>query len=139
MGITLTANGSPWEFDMGYGAFFSLRKNIALAYDKKFGEHYATLAYCHTVEQYEAHDRISQLFVDDFDPDDAGIIDFLYQSDCEGSISYKTCKKIYDLIKDVDYSGQRFVYATVSDGKDYEHLKEFLRDCYRYHRKAYWR
>ena len=31
MGVTITAIHSPYEFDMGYGGFFNLRKNIAFA------------------------------------------------------------------------------------------------------------
>ena len=38
MGITVTATNSKYDFDMGYGGFFNLRKNIALALDKDFGE-----------------------------------------------------------------------------------------------------
>lgn len=34
MGITITAKNSGYEFDMGYGGFFNLRRKIALALDK---------------------------------------------------------------------------------------------------------
>ena len=43
MGISITATNSKYDFYMGYGGFFSLRKNIALALDKEFGENYARL------------------------------------------------------------------------------------------------
>ena len=35
MGVTITDTHSPYEFDMGYGGFFNLRKNIAFALDKE--------------------------------------------------------------------------------------------------------
>ena len=57
MGIRLTADHSSYVFYMGYGGFFSLRKNIALALDREFGEHYAELIYCHTPADFDAHDR----------------------------------------------------------------------------------
>ena len=36
------------------------------------------------------------------------VLDFLYASDCGGKIDYKTCKEIYDLIKDVDFENKGF-------------------------------
>lgn len=35
MGLTITATNSKYEFDMGYGGFYNLRKNIAFALDKE--------------------------------------------------------------------------------------------------------
>lgn len=137
MGFTLYANNSTISFDGGMGGFFNLRKNIALAWDKEFGEHYAKLAGCH---DYDEHDRIANEILSDkrFKEEDEDIIRFLYASDCEGSISHKTCKKIYDLIKDIDFGGKIFTYAAHSDGKDYEHLKELLLECYSHRRKLRW-
>jgi len=140
MGITITAANSKYDFFLGYGGFFSLRKNIASAYNKEFGEHYGNLIYCHTPRQFEEHDKISNLLISQLDPDekDADIFDFLYQSDCSGKISYKTCKKIYDLIKDIDFGDRIFTYGANSDGKDYEYLKEFLKECYSHRRQMRW-
>ncbi len=50
MGITITATNSTYEFDMGYGGFFVLRRNIARALDKEFGDTYE-----------EAYNRASSL------------------------------------------------------------------------------
>lgn len=139
MGVSITAKNSNYSFDMGYGSFFTLRKNIALAYNKTFGENYAALLYCHTEEAFKKNDDLAERIIKTQGLTDSDIIDFLYQSDCEGKISYKTCKKIYDLIKDIDYSGCRIVYASLSEGNDYEQFKAFLKECYRYHRNMYWR
>lgn len=140
MGLTITATNSEYEFNMGYGGFFSLRKNIAMAFDKDFGEIYANYLRCYTKRQFDDNDRSAELRLNVVDPDGAvsDVIDFLYQSDCSGKISHTTCKKIYDLIKDTDYSGIRFVYESLSDGKDYEHFKDFLIDCYSHRRQMRW-
>lgn len=137
MGLTLYANNTKTSFDCGGGGFFNLRKNIALAWDKEFGEHYSTLAGC---SDYEAFDKKTLEIISDkrFKDEDEDILDFLFASDCEGEISHKTCKKIYDLIKDVDFGGKIFTYAAYSDGKDYEHLKVFLLECYSNRRKLRW-
>ena len=70
--------------------------------------------------------------------EDKDIFDFLFASDCDGKCSYKTAKKIYDLIKDVDFGGKIFTYTAYSDGKDYENFKEFLKECYQKHRTIIW-
>lgn len=141
MGYTIYANNGSRDFDGGMGGFASLRTNIALAFDKEFGEHYSTLSACWKKEQYEAFNkRTNDILADDrFKQEDEDIVEFLFASDCGGEISHKTCKKIYDLIKDIDFGGKIFTYGAYSDGKDYEHFKEFLLECYKHRRKLRWR
>lgn len=86
-----------------------------------------TLAALHEKEWVEKINAICK--IKQFPDEDEDILDFLFMSDCEGKISAKTCKKIYDLIKDVDFGGRIFTYTAHSDHKDYEHLKEFLLEC----------
>ena len=137
MGYTIYANGSSVSFDGGGGGFFNLRKNIALAFDKELGEHYATLAGCN---DYEAFDKKTEAILSQkrFTKEDDDILDFLFACDCSGNISHKTCKKIYELIKDVDFGDKIFTYAAHSDGKDYERLKEFLLECWSHRRRLRW-
>ena len=139
MGISITAVHSKYDFDMGYGGFFNLRRNIALALDKDFGENYSNLAICYTRSQFEENDRIAEYIINKkhLDEEYGDIINFLYQADTNGSISYKTCKKIYDLIKDVDFGNKIFRYAAYA-GNDYKEFKEFLLECYSHRRKMRW-
>ena len=140
MGVSITATNSKYSFDMGCGGFFCLRTNIAKAFDKEFGEHYDTLSCCWKKEQYDAFDKRTEEILSDsrFKQEDEDIVEFFFASDCGGEISHKTCKKIYDLIKDIDFEGKIFVYAARSDGKDYEHFKEFLKECWSHRRKMRW-
>ena len=140
MGICLTAKNSSISFDMSYGGFFNMRKNIALALDKEFGENYSLLASCHSEEEYAENDRKAMEIINGKHLDDeySDVLDFLYASDAEGKMSYKTAGKIYRLIKDVDFGNKIFVYATHSKGKDYEDLKLFLKECYSKRRNAVW-
>ena len=145
MGFCLTATNSKYSFDGGYGGFALLRQNIANAWDTEFGDHYATLRLCFRKSDYDAFNKEAERilskerFADGGEKsNDQDIVDFLFASDCAGSISPKTCKKIYDIIKDIDFHGEIFTYATHSDGKDYEHLKDFLLDCYKRRAKARW-
>jgi hypothetical protein len=140
MGFTITATNSKYDFSGGMGGFKSLRQNIAKAWDKEFGEHYAQLGTCCCKEDYEwFNQKAKRIFSHErFKAEDKDIVEFLYACDCDGSISHKTCKKIYDIIKDIDFGKQIFTYAYWSDGKDYEKFKEFLLDCYKRRAKMVW-
>ena len=126
MGVTLTANNSKYSFDMGASGFFNLRANIADLFDERFGEHYRKLSECYSPIDYEEHDRIANEILSHprFKDEDADILDFLYASDCDGKISYRTCGKLYNLIKDHDFGKECFRY-TAHAHNDYEELKAF--------------
>lgn len=139
MGVTITATNSTYEFDMGYGGFFNLRKNIALALDKDFGKNYADLITCHMKHDFEVNDKLAEIIINrkELDKDYADVIDFLYASDCSGKISYKTCRKIYNLIKDNRFDRKGFRYAAYMHN-DYSEFKEFLQECVSHRRNMRW-
>ena len=139
MGVTITANNSKYSFDMGYGGFFSLRAQIALALDKEFGGIYDLYSRCWSPQQYEANDRAAEAIINKqhLDVDYKDVLDFLYMSDSEGEISYRTCRKILDLIKDIDFGQNGFRYALYRHN-DYEEFKSFLAECYSKRRKMRW-
>ena len=136
MGITIYAKNSTYNFDMGCGSFFNLRKNIATILNNDFGEHYSKLIYCHSKQDFEEHDRIANELIEKHHLDE-DILNFLYMSDCEGKVSYRTCKKIYDLIKDVDFNNKVLRYVAYSHN-DYEEFKLFLKECFSYRRNMIW-
>ncbi len=138
MGICLTSRKSSYSFEMGYGGFNNLRTNICKVFDKELGEVYAdTLFALNDPQNYTK--RVNEILKDErFKDEDKDILDFLFASDCGGKCSYKTAKKIYDLIKDIDFGGKIFTYAAKTDGKDYENFKEFLKECYQKHRTIIW-
>ena len=131
MGVTIYANGVDRSFDCGYIGFAHLRNRICEVYDKDLYNVYSDMKMCalYTSEWTEKINEICNL--KHFPDEDEDILDFFFASDCAGKISYKTCGKIYYLIKDVDFGERIFTYAAHSDGKDYERLKEFLHECYR--------
>lgn len=138
MGVCLTSEKSEYEFDMGYIGFGHLRMNIAMSFDKELGVAYSdTLTAMLNPTEYNK--RFNEILSDDrFKDEDIDIIEFLCASDCGGECSYETCGKIYNIIKDVDFGDEIFTYAAYSDGKDYEYLKEFLKECYTEQRKMIW-
>ena len=139
MGLTIYANNEPISFDMGGGGFFDLRLNICKIFDKELGEVYSEIPLAFGIHN-EINKRINEILSDDrFSDDDEDIVDFLFASDCEGKISHKTCKKIYDLIKDIDFGNSYFQYINRRKPEgDYEAFKRFLKNCYSNHRKMRW-
>lgn len=143
MGVCLTANNSSYSFYMGYFGFHALRRSIAEVIDPEFAQLYhEMLAGVFMEDRIEAEKKLSKLLMDEdkFPEDIEPILDFLFQPDVEGKVSYKTCKKLYDLIQDVNFKGKSFMYGCYqnSEMSDYEMFKEFLKECYRYHRSMRW-
>lgn len=140
MGVTITAENSEIALYASYAGFAALRQNIATAFDEEFGNHYQTVRFCKTKTDYDVFNKKTKDIFSNkrFKQRDADIINFLFAPDCDGEISYKTCKKIYDLIKDIDFGEKIFTYAAYSDGKDYEHFKELLLDCYKNKENMFW-
>ena len=137
MGITITATNPKYEFDMGYGGFFLLRKEIALALNEEFGRNYADLAHCYTPKEYAANDKAADWIIQKNHLDRyADVLDFLYMPDSAGEVGYKTCGDILNLIRNRK-DGTGFRYGSIQHN-DWEEFKEFLQDCYSHHKKMRW-
>lgn len=138
MGVCLTSRKSSYSFDMGYGGFHNLRTNICKAFDEELAEVYAdTLFSLRDPKGYT--NKVNEILKNErFKDEDEDIVDFLFDSDCDGKCGYKTCRKIYNLIKDIDFGKKIFTYAAYSDGNDYEELKLFLKECYQKRRMMIW-
>lgn len=139
MGLCITGNyKNSISLDGGYGMLLLIREEVAKAWDKEFGKHYATLRYCIINEDYKRFDKKANeiLKCERFKKEDEDIIDFLYASDCGGQISYKTCKKIYELIKDTNCE-YCLRYAAYSNN-DWEDFKQLLKECYSHRSNLVW-
>lgn len=139
MGLVITAKKSNIALYGGYGMLFRIRKEIANIFDKEFGEHYSTLATIWKTEDFEAFDRKTEEILSDsrFKEEDADILKFLFMPDDGGSISPKLCKKLYNLIKDVNKDSLVLRYA-VDSKHDWEDFKELLKQCYTHRWKLSW-
>ena len=143
MGLCIYATNSSMEFNLGYGQFHNLRWNIAEILDPKVGELYHQLASILIEDAIYAERELQKILSDDDkfpDEEISGILDFLFASDCEAKISYKACKQVYDLIKDVDFEDKCFQYVAYRKHgeSDYELFKKFLKECYSHHRYMRW-
>ena len=140
MGITITANNSKHSFKIGYGTFYLLRSEIAKCLDYEFGKQYASLLECDTAEERKARDEVTDKMARQKHLDE-DVLAFLFASDCDGEVPYKTCGKLYSLIKYESFNHKRPTYDPSRDDTeliDFDRFKEFLLDCYSYRRKMRW-
>jgi hypothetical protein len=56
------------------------------------------------------------------------ILDFLYASDCEGKLSAKHCRRIYNVIKDYD-DDVLYGYCGRPDCAKFKDFKAIVKDC----------
>ena len=109
------------SISMGYGSFMVFRTQVARAFSREFGYRYrkylddSMKAYMHIDSDAELArlDKEYNEYLKTVDIDD-DIVDFLFQSDCEGKITYKTARKIRDLCMKSNYEG-KFGYISFID------------------------
>lgn len=131
MGIALRSRGSKIELKCGYIGFMWLRTAVAKAYDKEFGEHYGSVMPFMRDEDWGAYQKKMDEILNNGrlkNKDKSIIHHFLFISDSDGKADYKTCGKVYDLIKDIDNDGLL----------NWEILKQLLKDCYSHRSNLVW-
>jgi len=134
MGVNIFANNSPYSFSMAYSSFNNLRQKVAMMLDEEFGSNYSNLRNCYSKEDYVDHDKVANRLISEKSLDE-DIVDFLYQSDCDGKISYKTCKKILDLVGDTEFITCYMGFYDVSQSHDFQKM---LQDCYSHRKSLRW-
>lgn len=132
MGICLY--NKEYEMDMGYFTFAQLRTIIAKLLNKEFGENYSLLRKCIAEKDFKENDKIANSLIAKYNLDE-DVVGFLYQSDCSGKITYKTCRKIYKLIKDYD---DNFMYGYVHSNHSFSYFKEMIKNCADKRRMLFW-
>lgn len=142
MGVCITATNSSIEFKTSYGMFHRLRCNIAKAIDEEFAVlyHKAT-AFVYEADGIEAERELNNYLTKNYDyishVDE--VLNFLFQSDVEGKVNYKTCRKILELIDHINFENENFQYVSNRTSEnDYEVFKKFLKECIKYHRDMRW-
>lgn len=144
MGVSITSNyKDAIGLSGGYSTMHIIRTKIALAFDKELGECYSTLVQCYLSGNDDVVDEWKRKFNkilknERFKTEDKDILNFLLASDCEGKISYKTCGKIYNLIKDIEAPNLRLRYSFYSNENDWKDFKTLLKECYSHRAYMVW-
>ena len=141
MSIKISSRNSDYSFNTSFGGFYSLRCNIAKAWDLELGKAYSNISLLKDNPK-KYFSEIKTILLDDrFNEEDEDLLDFLFENDSRGKCSYIVCKKIYQLIKDIDYRDSYFTMkSSINDFKrnDYEDFKLFLKECWKKHRNMNW-
>ena len=143
MGITITAKyeGAP-EYDMGYGQFFCLRRDIAYLISKEFGDLYSKLpSMCVASPEVQlAFDEGMDTLLEKYKVRKR-LIPFLFKSDCGGYISPAQCKTV------LMYLESPFIEPEIEYGYDapwrkrmtIRQFRELLTECYKRKVNLIWR
>ena len=134
MGVSLY--NKDYDMDMGYGTFFNLRKVVASLYNKDFGEFYHNWMVDKTVSDEDMDNKVQSLYDEGiFNNVDDEALDFLFLPDVKGKISYKSCRRILEIIG--DYTDD-YMYGYLHANHSFDYFKEMLRDCVKRRRTLYW-
>ena len=98
MGVTLRSKNH--EADMSYGSLNILRTRLAgMLLGDEWHAHYASIRECHTDEDYAAHDEKANALCKGLSSTQLYVVDFMYQSDCEGKLDALHCRGIWLLMQ----------------------------------------
>ena len=129
----LTIYNKERAIDMGYIGFNVLRNTIA----KLFGTDFENLYKDWTSGSWSPNkidDKTCNILLNDLykrnilKEEDNPILDFLFMSDCEGKLPVKSCKMLYNFIKDYD-DNVLYGYCGRPDCAMFSDFKEIVRLC----------
>lgn len=131
MGVTIESNKH--SIDLGYVGFNRIRVKVAELTGPEIGELYKELdkgiylPYKEKEEFFKEYNKkLSNL--EEKIKISHGILDFLYESDCSGEISYEKCEQIYEVIKNYD-DNILYGYVGREDCATFKDFKEIVKDC----------
>ena len=140
MGLTATAKGLTDEtgFDCGYITFGNFRIRLAETYDKKSGAAYKKW-YFRGGGNFDAAglDELEQRMMEELLNKPVGL--FLFHSDCEGKMSAKECREVYEDIKDLEMDMVGHNYGVMKPYNMLEHWKSIFLHCARRRVNLYFR
>lgn len=130
MGLDISVKGLERKdtYHCGYIKFNLYRKKVASAYNERLGELYEKTFKDEL--QPEEIKEWNNLCNDDLDI-------FLWHSDCDGKLTPKECKKIYDAMKDLKVEMQGHNYIEMNYYDMHQLWLNMLKHCYK-HRVNMW-
>lgn len=128
MGLVIRATGfNETIYDSGYMGFTHFRVAVAKAYNQEFGELYERWIHCCiTSEEFLKcdSDRINELANVDLDL-------LLLHSDCDGKLTPKECKRIYEVTKNLSCDYPLCNYITNTGKNQLEVFNRALLHCWK--------
>lgn len=140
MGVTIESKNH--SIDLGYNGFNRLRAKVAELSDNDLGLHYKDLNQAPFIDgdgKKEFFKEYNEKIVKIVDKNKIphAVPDFIYQSDCDGSLSPEQCLVIYEVIKDYD-DDILYGYSGKKDCAKFNDFKTLLKDCIDNNTKLEW-
>ena len=132
MGVTIDSKNC--SIDLGYGGFNNLRTKVAELTAPDIFEHYKKLEKGMFLtgtmkkEFFKDYNTEIQRLSEKYNEEKDNILDFLYESDCNGKMDVEHRKSIYDVIKDYD-DDICYGYCGRPDCAMFNDFKELVKDC----------
>lgn len=140
MGVTI--HSPNFSIDMGYFGFERLRQKIADLTAKDIGEHYKALLGGAAGKEndvwIESYNRKTEELAEKYNGRYNKILNFLYAPDCDGKVSYGTCKDMLHVIGDYD-DNILYGYAGRPDCAKFADFRKLLEDCVENKKPLRWR
>lgn len=124
--------------DMSYSGFCRLRKTIANLIGENFGKKYEEyVRYSASLFPFSSEEETDKFFLQlekeineiiDSKKASKKVMDFLFSSDCEGKISYGSCKDLLKVIGTYD-NDIVYGYAAWSSPSMFKDFKQLLAEC----------
>lgn len=130
MGLDINVKGLDRKdtYHCGYITFNLYRKNVASAYNERLGELYKKTFKDEL--QPEEIKEWNNLCNNDLDI-------FLWHSDCDGKLTPKECKKIYNAMKDLKVEMQGHNYIEMNYYDMHQLWLNMLKHCYKHRVNMY--
>ena len=130
MGVTIRSKN--YNIDMGGGDFLNLRTKVAELTTQDIYEHYKALTnyFLCTLEEkkdfFEDYNKKIEMLDEKYNGKYSDILDFLYEPDCNGNISYDVCVSLWNTIKDYEDDTK---YGYVGRFVTFNDFKKIVKDC----------
>lgn len=129
MGLVITAKGFEEDiYNSGYGGFTRFRIAVAKAYNQEFGELYERFVeHCISFGNKMTKAEIKRM--DKLRNDNLDIL--LTHSDCDGKLTPKECKAIYEVTKNLKCDYPQCNYITDTGKNQLEVFNRALLHCWK--------
>ena len=127
-----TIKSKNYSMDFEFFIIGKIKKKIAYSISDEVGVHYSEVfnvrKFSHNKDYIDEYKKKSEQLANKYQCKE--IFGFLYQTDSEGKISAKSCKKIYEFIKNQGEEIPGYYYSAQDlDDKYFREFKKLLKDC----------
>lgn len=131
MGVTIESKRK--SIDLGYSGFRKLRSKVAQLSGDDIFKHYEHLNDAPYLSEerkqfFKEYNKQIEVIAEKHNDELNNILDFLYESDCDGEMDVEHCESIYEIIKDYD-DNILYGYCGRPDCAKFKDFKDIVKEC----------